>query len=781
MVIGMNEKYENFNRKRVIGIVIALCIIGTASILVDIIFNLDTVIFSKLVEILFNLVAVVAGIWVTCYLLFLQVYKDSYPLKIINEEYLPQLKEYFVYSLFVIVYGAFVITKNNGWIENIFFSAVALFVIVIILLHTYRCSKSLMINTYIDEFCQDIKKHLEKLQAQIDGQLLENISRVLDESLVKEEYYVVQNITHRLGDIFLEFLSNSIGMIGHGNTSTEIEKSFNEILNIYLFELDMCSKINSDLVVEDIIDQNIKNIEFCIKTKQYEWFKDYIHKINILNFNLQKDGKDNNIAFLNVIYNRVIRSLIKEERNDWIKYIIEDIFGLTKSLNFMYENINLKYFTNVLASAMLYSLKKNKDDIYESLFDEFKQLTVMLCKIPKGFSDVLVYYTLLFNSLKESDYDKVEKFIEYIFDATDMLADDSKFIEYKYYCISEIGSNCSLEMREKIRKYHINTLLSTIELRDKYKGYLLVPDFKKRISENQYQLEEIDRICDEIRTLLNRCIICDNVLSYYSLLDILNSCLNTTETKNKDIQCKLFDIYIFLIDRTARLKNRQYLEILFSQLSDEMRELDKLRNTSNDFAMHIINKITGCARYGGKENNYVVLCVVDLFRDLLDENNEVYFINNFSDRKKAVYRGLFNIGTSCIENNFEQGIRGVSNVLGWFTIYNLRQGAGQLVTYLIERANELYIISKKMEVTFKTQTFLLTLFTTVGTYCCKENKNRLYLQKIMDCLKNEEKDRIYTAIRLRTSENDMWNDLFENQTEQLTKKFIKQFEECVKH
>lgn len=277
----MEEKRENFNKKKVTGIVLTLCVVGIACVVLDVFFKLDTKIFSKLVEILFNSVTVVAGIWVTCYLLFLQVYKDSYPLKIINQEYLPQLKEYFVYSLFVIIYGAFVITKNNGWIENIFFSAVALFVIIRILFHTYRCSKSLMINTYIDEFCQDIKKRLEKSEARIDGQLLENISRVLDESLVKEEYYVVQNITHKLGDIFLGFLSNSIGMVDNGSTTEEIEKSYNEILEIYLFELEMCFKINSDLVIDDIIDQNVKNIEFCIKTKQYEWFKEYINKINL--------------------------------------------------------------------------------------------------------------------------------------------------------------------------------------------------------------------------------------------------------------------------------------------------------------------------------------------------------------------------------------------------------------------------------------------------------------------------------------------------------------------
>lgn len=772
----MKKEYKNHNMKKIMKIIIGLCLVGITSVLLDIFLNLETGIFSKIVEILFNLVTVVAGIWATCYLLFLQIYKDSYPLKIINEEYLPQLKEYFAYALFVILYGAFVIIKDSGWIENIFFSAVSLFVIIGILYHTYKCSKSLMINTYIDEFCQDIQRQLEKSQAKINNQMLENICRVLDESLVKEEYYVVQNITYRLGDIFLEFLSNSIKMIDKGNTVEEVKKSYSKILEIYIFELEMCSKINSDLIIDDIIEQNIKNIEFCIKTEQYEWFKEYIHKISFLNFKIQKEGEDNNVIFLNIIFNRIIRLLIKEEKNEWIKTVVRDILECTKSLNFMYENTNLKNFTNILVTAMLYSLEKGKQEIYENLFREFEQLTIMLCKVPRGFSDVLVYYTLLFNSLKEHDNDRVEKFIEYIFETTNMLIDDSKFIEFKFYCISEINNNCSETMKEKIRKYHMSTLLNTIEMRDKYRGYLYIPDFKKYILDNHNQPEEISKICEELRTLLNKCVVCDNVLYYYSFLEILNSCLNCTEMKQKEIQCKLFDIYIILINRTARLKNRKYLEILFTQLDDEMQELDKLRNVSEDFSKHIICGITSCAKYGANDNKFVILCIVDLFRELLKDNKEVYFINNFLERKKALYRELFNIGTNCIENNFEQGLREVSNAMGWFIIYNIRQGTGGLVTYLIERANDLYTISKRMEISFKTQIFILTLFTTVGTYCCKENKNRLYLLKVLDYIKNEDKDKIYTAIRLRTSENDMWDDLFDNQTEQLTKKFLKQYD-----
>lgn len=77
-----------------------------------------------------------------------------------------------------------------------------------------------------------------------------------------------------------------------------------------------------------------------------------------------------------------------------------------------------------------------------------------------------------------------------------------------------------------------------------------------------------------------------------------------------------------------------------------------------------------------------------------------------------------------------------------------------------------------MEVSPKTQMFLLTLFTTVGSYCCKEPGYKKYLDAVLKGIKHESLEHIQVAIRLRTSENDMWNELFENETPKLTKAFL---------
>lgn len=77
-----------------------------------------------------------------------------------------------------------------------------------------------------------------------------------------------------------------------------------------------------------------------------------------------------------------------------------------------------------------------------------------------------------------------------------------------------------------------------------------------------------------------------------------------------------------------------------------------------------------------------------------------------------------------------------------------------------------------MQVSEKTLIFIMTLFTTVGTYCCKQTNYRPYLDKILNILKREDYMRIKTAIELRTNENTMWDNLYDNNTKQLTKKFL---------
>lgn len=177
-------------------------------------------------------------------------------------------------------------------------------------------------------------------------------------------------------------------------------------------------------------------------------------------------------------------------------------------------------------------------------------------------------------------------------------------------------------------------------------------------------------------------------------------------------------------------------------------------------------------RHRIEENDAINL--IHLLDGFLEEGKEYNFIVKYNEKKKLLYKSIYNIGISCIEDNKESAVRVVSNTLGWYIIRSLKNDNSELTNYLIERTIDLFEIAQNMQISEKTIIFILTLFTTVGTYCCKESKYQTYLNKILNALKNEGYVRIKTAIELRTNENTMWDKLYDNKTKELTQKFLRE-------
>ena len=224
--------------------------------------------------------------------------------------------------------------------------------------------------------------------------------------------------------------------------------------------------------------------------------------------------------------------------------------------------------------------------------------------------------------------------------------------------------------------------------------------------------------------------------------------------------------------RSSSAINEQFQEITFSALRETVERMDQNRSVSKAMAKYILSGLHKAIDTDTMFGQKMVSKIIDFFFSLLEESGQISFITNYSENKRFAYKALFNIGTDCIENNFELGVRKVSNSLGWLAIFCLKNREYENAKYIIERALELFNISKKMLVSEKTLTFILTLFTTVGTFCCKDPGYFQVRKVIITGIKQEQFCKIETAIHLRTSENDSWNELFENRTSELTTMFI---------
>ena len=324
---------------------------------------------------------------------------------------------------------------------------------------------------------------------------------------------------------------------------------------------------------------------------------------------------------------------------------------------------------------------------------------------------------------------------------------------------------------------HIGVVREAIELRTEYDGSLILPDFYDRIKVQGCPQETIDETLSAFKKLLNYCILKDYIPVYFSLLEEVKDALGQTKQQQKELQKSFLGIYYWLLTKTTTLVNQQFFEVAFDSFNLALEEMDKNTAISNKLGKSIILNIAQCAQRSKAEDRKLVLHCVDLLHSFLDEDKSLRFVALYPETKRFLFRCLFNIGTTCIENNFEEGLRRVSNTIGWLIIHCIKQTTQDLAIYLIERANELLYIAEKMEITQKTQMFLLTLFTTVGSYCCKEPSYKKYLDTVINGIKHESLEHIQVAVSLRTSENDMWNELFENETPRLTKAFLKHFKE----
>lgn len=768
-------------RKLIVNTIVSI-LTGVIAIVSDYFIPTLNLEINDFVNSLFSVITVMAGIWITCYLLFLELHKDRYQLKLLEKDYMSNINSVFYRIVYSVLLGLFVIVFDYGVVSSIWFAIVALSVMVDIFIRVYKSKETLMVNTYVDDFFEQISNDLSGSKNSLDEETIEKIKYILDESVVKEEYFTAQNIVEKIGEIFRDFLSNSI-KLNMAEKKEPINDVFQRIISLNIYQLKLCKKIKSEILISSIVKQQWKNIKFCLENSQYEWYKKYQKQFDEFVFNMHKED---NVLLLNELYYTyylILRYLIKNKKHEHFEDSLAKILELTFSLIFAYNKTNNTSFAKLITNLLVYCIENDEKEIYSLLFDKLEEFTRIIQKSSGVFKIIKIYYATLFNELIETDVDRAYEYFEMISGYLPLSGEDSELIEFKQYCISELKKKKpeNSEFQEKVFKHHIRTLNELIELNNDYNGSVFLPNFISYIDKYQYAAsEKFSDFVLSIRELLKNSIVKSNTPMFYSILLNVKNMISKTESRQKEIQKELFDIYFWLFYYTRNLTNKQYFEISFELFYDSLEDLDKNRKISADLGEQIIDNLYGCTELICKETYELVDRVIGILFDFLKENKEFVFVSSSPSRKKQLFKILFNIGTNCVENSYEDGLRRVSNAIGWLIIYCIKQSTRDHAIYLLERADELYHIAINMQISHQTRIFMLTLFTTIGTYCCKDSrKYSCYLNKVLAALKKEPKQNINVAVSLRTSENDMWNGLFENQTNGLTAKFKCCVENCL--
>ena len=151
---------------------------------------------------------------------------------------------------------------------------------------------------------------------------------------------------------------------------------------------------------------------------------------------------------------------------------------------------------------------------------------------------------------------------------------------------------------------------------------------------------------------------------FYLVLKLLKNSVLKLEKNDKNIQEKLFEIFVFVLVRTLNVENKKFTELTIAIIDDCIEELDKNQKISESLGKYIIEEISNIGIYKSNIQQANVIDIIKLLSRFLEEGKEYIFISRKPENKKLLYKNVYNIGIHSIENNMENAVRSVSKAIG---------------------------------------------------------------------------------------------------------------------
>ena len=104
-------------------------ILGIVAVVVDLRFFDLPLDLNKLVEIMFSSILVLSGIWVSSYLLLVELYKDRYQFNVIKDELLPIMKNKLIEIVCLVIFGVFILIVGRCFLSAIYYTILSTIII----------------------------------------------------------------------------------------------------------------------------------------------------------------------------------------------------------------------------------------------------------------------------------------------------------------------------------------------------------------------------------------------------------------------------------------------------------------------------------------------------------------------------------------------------------------------------------------------------------------------------------------------------------------------------
>lgn len=769
----MLERVGNFFKKYWLELLVTILFWGISVIIIKIGYKNELTVnttLSEFVENLFNCLISLIAIWFSAYFILIQLYKNTYPMEVIEKNFIKKIKNILIFSIYTILFGILELSGVDNILIEYYFIILFVLNLILIICNTYFVNRSLTINTYVDKYFKKISKKLKnkKLTKKNVDESFESLQRFFNDCIIKDEYSVCNNISDKMGEFFRSLIEecNSLLLNKKGDLANYI---FDKIIDTSISQIRMAKSSKIPSFYKALMEQQTENMLVCVEINNSQLFEKYVYKINLLT----KEHKENGSFSLEIAsMNQTIAENLLDKEERWIEEFLEDLFSLnfSFSINNACNNLGILIISLMIKNDEMERENPKYSSKYDILKKYLEKYTNWITKFLEDIDKVPIYYSWYgMKILKGENEDRVKDFIDIITSEEIGKLDSEPWNAFILFYLTETMNkweDLGATNRKKIIDYTIS-----LNINDPVSSFSeLLPDYSMIIPRNATNKDELKKILDEIEHLLMRLLYnnLEGTLKRY-LIDINEIAL---KTENSEIVSNIVELNIKVMRRLEKEKIEIY-EFLIFNFEDFIEELDKDRKINEEISKKLIDELFDMGESTSDERK--IVRIISLINSILNKfDYEYFFITSKKIDKKYIWKRLYNLGTVCLENNMIDALKNISNILGWQTIHCLREHNNNEAIYILKRAEDLYRFAKTMHYSDTLLIYLLTLFTTVGIFCYKDTKYLNVSNIIINILKDEQKDMINIAIELRTKENNMWDEeLYDGKTKTLTEKFEK--------
>ena len=719
---------------------------------------------ANLSEIMLPSFIAFVSIWFTGYFIHFQIYRDRYPAQMLKKYYQPTAIVVIVSIIIIAIFGSWSIAVN-ACCSQIAFVAIALLCVVYLLAQAYCTNQTFMVTSYIAKCGSSIVANTKKNSKSPENiqVSLEELSKVFYESLAKDEHYVCFVIHEQLANFFEAQLETCNKRLLALDSKEAVDAEFRTIIKTMLRHLSALEDDSPDYFIQRMMHFQRKNIRKCMITANYDLYKFYIDEMLSLICAMAARDKDRLRKSCFAVIRDVIQDCLVENRADYLKICIDQCEVVTKSTLIVDKNVGLDDYITILALVLTAEKPSSGNGAgFSRVFDSFVDCSMFLAQLRGNFQPVGMCHLAVLHALVDGGLnDQIDAYLEFLKKSYRYLSEDDSWANCIQVIIEYLNkSNCFEGCNQAVNELKLHIIEMTI-LSKRDPSYLPLPDYKDTLSEPATNEDAVLSIAENYYGLISRSIRKNKLSIAYFLYKELAASILSLKSHHKNAQDKLLDVFFWTLDDTIYLNDKASFKLCLNYLEDCLRDLDKEALISESLGCTIISKLFTSAEPTSCQGEDLRALLIDRLHDFMKEDKEFHFILNKIKVREMYYRKWLDIGIRCLEEGNETLLRRVSGSVGWSLIYALKRYNRNEIMQIIEVATQLHSYSLKFELSDNTRVFLLTLFTVVGSYCCKDPRHFLYRAAVIDHLvAHADYHMVKLATEIRFVTNNGWEDTF---------------------